>query len=787
MGVFLLVHPFHFVLSLLVHGLSTAVHGLLFAWLWLRTERPPKQVLVAQRQFMAQESRHSAQIRTLSIIIPVMDEIDVIERCLLAIAQHAADKDRIEVIVVDAGCTDGTMARVASVSEELTRRSQAELDGSPSSFIIHTIESRGGRGPALNAGLLEATGEVIMMLHAGTALPAGYDERVVHALMNPEILVAAFSFRIEPAHLDDAHWPIGLSAWEWATHVRSSWLRLPLGEQALALRSRTLASVGGLPSVAMFEDYELVHRLRRASLAGGGRVITLPAHVSCLPGASMRVGGRSAAWRHGWRKLVGFVRYASGATAEEVFHSYHGVAPPGAELSAREVLIEDVRRVLTLRRRVFSRGHPHHENGHRHHDANSQHHDTGQNHATGQHHATDGEHHANGQHSQHHGHNGQTSGSVNSPRSVQSPMPTQNRSPESSAQQQRVRALEAEIAILREHARVPSIARGRQERASREPLDPSLRLSRPPTVPQTPLMSVLPESVLPESVLPESVLRVAVEAEAVGTHGSPKETSGDASPASWPSLPASPALLPLSWPSYPASPALLPNSSLHTSMGSSLFSTVASARQQAVHGASSVPQPQRNSPVIARPPPGYARPPPGSSRPFYTPAGNQTSYSPTSYSPTSYSPTSYSPTSYSPAGSRALYSPAGSHPPYSPTRSPAGGRLSSYSPASYTPPDLPSCSPACTTPTQIRRTLDRSPLCTSRFVAPPASPTPSPLCASRFVAPPASPTPSPQMGRAIGMSRVPSDASIYLSALATPTSPLSPQMMRQGGSPYTPR
>lgn len=317
MGVFLLVHPFHFVLSLLVHGLSTAVHGLLFAWLWLRTERPPKQVLVAQRQFMAQESRHSAQIRTLSIIIPVMDEIDVIERCLLAIAQHAADKDRIEVIVVDAGCTDGTMARVASVSEELTRRSQAELDGSPSSFIIHTIESRGGRGPALNAGLLEATGEVIMMLHAGTALPAGYDERVVHALMNPEILVAAFSFRIEPAHLDDAHWPIGLSAWEWATHVRSSWLRLPLGEQALALRSRTLgeglwtwryiyalhmhthpcpfalhrmprqsynqphitnnashaplmprfppiaASVGGLPSVAMFEDYELVHRLRR--------------------------------------------------------------------------------------------------------------------------------------------------------------------------------------------------------------------------------------------------------------------------------------------------------------------------------------------------------------------------------------------------------------------------------------------------------------------------------------------------------------------------------------------
>ena len=90
----------------------------------------------------------------------------------------------LEVIVVDAGCKDGTMARVAKVVEELAARPSGDA---LTSFAIRTVRSRGGRGPALNTGMLEASGDVLLMLHAGTMLPRGWDRHVMGALINPEV------------------------------------------------------------------------------------------------------------------------------------------------------------------------------------------------------------------------------------------------------------------------------------------------------------------------------------------------------------------------------------------------------------------------------------------------------------------------------------------------------------------------------------------------------------------------------------------------------------------------
>ncbi len=224
-----LAYPVHLLLVAIVQGATLAQLSLAFWWLRVRTDRPPASVRAAHRKWMARESRLSAKISTVSVIIPVLDEADVIERCLTALALRAANRERVEVIIVDGGCTDGTMDAVAAVADDLTARQVM----TESSFVIRATDASGGRGPALNAGIEVANGDVLLMLHAGTIVPDEWDRQLVHALMNPELLAVAFRFGFDRASLSTAGTPkpVGLWMLEWASNWRSRWLRLPLGDQ----------------------------------------------------------------------------------------------------------------------------------------------------------------------------------------------------------------------------------------------------------------------------------------------------------------------------------------------------------------------------------------------------------------------------------------------------------------------------------------------------------------------------------------------------------------------------
>jgi glycosyltransferase involved in cell wall biosynthesis len=82
-----------------------------------------------------------------SIIIPVYNRVDLIDRTLASIITQGLDQE-LEIIVVDDGSTDGTAEKLKTYGDRLK--------------ILHQVNQ--GPGAARNRGIAEATGDYILLL-----------------------------------------------------------------------------------------------------------------------------------------------------------------------------------------------------------------------------------------------------------------------------------------------------------------------------------------------------------------------------------------------------------------------------------------------------------------------------------------------------------------------------------------------------------------------------------------------------------------------------------------------
>ncbi|MEW6666315.1 MAG: TIGR04283 family arsenosugar biosynthesis glycosyltransferase [Thermodesulfobacteriota bacterium] len=179
-----------------------------------------------------------------SVIIPALNEASNIKSTI-----GSAKDDESEIIVVDAGSRDGTVESAAAAG-------------------ARTVEARSGRAAQQNAGAEIARGKVLLFLHADTRLPDGYVSHVFETLMDRRVVLGAFGFRTDLAT------PL-MRLVEIATWLRSRYLHLPYGDQALFLRRAAFMNAGGFPEVPIAEDLLLVRRLSSC-----GRVAIAPAQIT---------------------------------------------------------------------------------------------------------------------------------------------------------------------------------------------------------------------------------------------------------------------------------------------------------------------------------------------------------------------------------------------------------------------------------------------------------------------------------------------------------------------------
>ena len=171
----------------------------------------------------------------LSIILPVLNKAAGIAETLAALQPLRARG--CEVIVADGGSTDG--------SPELARPLADRVVASPR-----------GRARQQNAGAAEATGDVLLFLHADTRLPADADRLVVDGLRASGRGWGRFGVRLTGRH------PM-LRVIERMIGARSRLSGIATGDQAIFVRREWFARAGGFPDIPLMEDVALSKALKR--------------------------------------------------------------------------------------------------------------------------------------------------------------------------------------------------------------------------------------------------------------------------------------------------------------------------------------------------------------------------------------------------------------------------------------------------------------------------------------------------------------------------------------------
>jgi rSAM/selenodomain-associated transferase 2 len=192
----------------------------------------------------------------LSVIVPALNEEGAIAETLAAL-QAAGDVR--ELLVADGGSQDRTA--------EVARQAGAVV-----------ITAAPGRGQQMHAAARMARGDILWFVHADTLPPPDAGARIRAALADPTVAGGSFAVRFSgssrAARFFTAAYPL----------MRR--LGLCYGDATLFVRRAVYEASGGFRPYPVFEDLDLVRRLRHH-----GRLVCVPEPVVT---SSRRFEGRSA-------------------------------------------------------------------------------------------------------------------------------------------------------------------------------------------------------------------------------------------------------------------------------------------------------------------------------------------------------------------------------------------------------------------------------------------------------------------------------------------------------------
>ncbi|MFQ5543349.1 MAG: TIGR04283 family arsenosugar biosynthesis glycosyltransferase [Nitrospiria bacterium] len=197
---------------------------------------------------------------SVSLIIPVFNEERMLPRFLCNL-----DGTMIhEIIFVDGGSQDQTMRLLENWKKEKASDPRNRSD----KIIVSKCRSRAVQ---MNEGARQATGQILLFLHADSRLPSDAIPAIQDQLANPSIVGGAFHLQIEASHLF-------LKMISWMANLRSNYLKLPYGDQGYFVRRTVFEEIGGYPPLPLLEDVAFFRRLRKK-----GNIILLKERVLTSP------------------------------------------------------------------------------------------------------------------------------------------------------------------------------------------------------------------------------------------------------------------------------------------------------------------------------------------------------------------------------------------------------------------------------------------------------------------------------------------------------------------------
>ncbi|MEP6689591.1 MAG: TIGR04283 family arsenosugar biosynthesis glycosyltransferase [Gemmatimonadaceae bacterium] len=223
---------------------------------------------------MHQPSRQAKPARfALAIVIPVLNEAEALPALLADLQTLTIDT---QVVVVDGGSTDGTVAAARAAGAQV-------------------ITTPAGRGAQLAAGARACGAPFLCFLHADIRMGPDACRALERLVARAKVDGEAYAFSLA---IDATGWPYRVI--EWGANSRSRWMGLPYGDQGLAMTRALYERVGGYADEPIMEDVAMVRALGRVA-----PVRTLPERVTVSARRWQRQGvlGRTLL---NWMLLLGY-------------------------------------------------------------------------------------------------------------------------------------------------------------------------------------------------------------------------------------------------------------------------------------------------------------------------------------------------------------------------------------------------------------------------------------------------------------------------------------------------
>ena len=179
--------------------------------------------------------------RRLSIIVPVLNE----HGRLAALVEHLASIAADQTIIVDGGSKDGS-------ENWLLQNWHAPEIGR---VFIQTVA---GRAKQMNAGADQATGDMLLFLHADNVLPIGAKREVLRARE-----LQSLWGRFDVAFRAEKRSRLAMRVIALFMNIRSRLSSIATGDQAIFVDRILFRTIGGYQDLPLMEDVALSKMLKR--------------------------------------------------------------------------------------------------------------------------------------------------------------------------------------------------------------------------------------------------------------------------------------------------------------------------------------------------------------------------------------------------------------------------------------------------------------------------------------------------------------------------------------------